>query len=137
MFVRFSFVGGSIGSADTARDIRGFAQKYYTEEGNFDMVANNSPIFFIRDAIKFYDFIHTQKKDPRNDLPTMVSMWDFWSQTPESLHQVTMLFTDRGTPYGYRHMHGFGSNTFSMINDKNERFWVKFHMLSLLYYISN
>ncbi|WBV59053.1 catalase [Chryseobacterium camelliae] len=128
MFARFSTVGGEKGSADTARDPRGFALKFYTEDGNWDLVGNNTPVFFIKDAKKFPDFIHTQKRVPKTNLKSATMMWDFWSLNPESLHQVLILMSDRGTPYGYRHMHGFGSHTFSMINDKNERVWVKFHL---------
>ncbi|MFS4431231.1 catalase [Chryseobacterium sp. S90] len=127
MFARFSTVGGEKGSADTARDPRGFALKFYTEDGNWDLVGNNTPVFFIKDAKKFPDFIHTQKRVPKTNLKSATMMWDFWSLNPESLHQVLILMSDRGTPYGYRHMHGFGSHTFSMINDNNERVWVKFH----------
>ncbi|WP_027386990.1 catalase [Chryseobacterium gregarium] len=127
MFARFSTVGGEKGSADTARDPRGFALKFYTEDGNWDLVGNNTPVFFIKDAKKFPDFIHTQKRVPKTNLKSAAMMWDFWSLNPESLHQVLILMSDRGTPYGYRHMHGFGSHTFSMINDQNERVWVKFH----------
>jgi catalase len=131
VFVRFSTVGGEKGSADTERDPRGFAVKFYTEEGNWDLVGNNTPVFFIKDPKKFSDFIHTQKRDPRTNTKSPTMMWDFWSHNPESLHQVMFLFSDRGTPYSYRHMHGFGSHTFSMINEKNERFYVKFHFKSL------
>ena len=127
VFLRFSTVGGEKGSADTERDPRGFAVKFYTEDGNWDLVGNNTPVFFIKDAKKFGDFIHTQKRDPYTNTKSPAMMWDFWSLNPESLHQVMILMSDRGTPYGYRHMDGFGSHTFSMINDKNERFWVKFH----------
>lgn len=127
VFLRFSTVGGEKGSADTERDPRGFAVKFYTEDGNWDLVGNNTPIFFIKDPKKFPDFIHTQKRDPRTNTKSPTMMWDFWSLNPESLHQVLFLFTDRGTPYSYRHMHGFGSHTFSLINADNERFWVKFH----------
>ena len=127
VFVRFSTVGGEKGSADTERDPRGFAVKFYTQEGNWDLVGNNTPVFFIKDTKKFPDFIHTQKRDPKTNLKSPTMMWDFWSLNPESLHQVMILFSDRGTPDGYRHMHGFGSHTFSMINSKNERVWVKFH----------
>ncbi|PHV10726.1 catalase [Chitinimonas sp. BJB300] len=130
VFLRFSTVGGEQGSADTERDPRGFAIKFYTEEGNWDIVSNNTPVFFIRDAIKFPDFIHTQKRDPQTHLKSPTAMWDFWSKSPESLHQVTILFSDRGTPDGYRFMHGFGSHTFSLINAANERVWVKFHFKS-------
>lgn len=127
VFARFSTVAGELGSADTERDPRGFAIKFYTEDGNWDLVGNNTPIFFIKDAKKFPDFIHSQKRMPRTNLKSATAMWDFWSLNPESLHQVLFLMSDRGTPYGYRHMHGFGSHTFSMINAENERFWVKFH----------
>ena len=126
-FLRFSTVGGEKGSADTERDPRGFAMKFYTEDGNWDLVGNNTPIFFIKDPKKFGDFIHTQKRDPFTNCKSPTMMWDFWSLNPESLHQVMFLMSDRGTPYSYRHMHGFGSHTFSFINDKNERVWVKFH----------
>jgi catalase len=128
VMVRFSTVGGEKGSADSARDPRGFAIKFYTEEGNWDLVGNNTPVFFIRDALKFSDFIHTQKRDPQTNLKSPTMMWDFWSLSPESLHQVTILFSDRGTPKNYRHMDGFSSHTFSLINSRNERFWVKFHL---------
>lgn len=127
VLIRFSTVGGEKGSADTERDPRGFAVKFYTEDGNWDLVGNNTPVFFIKDAKKFPDFIHTQKRDPKTNLKSPTMMWDFWSLNPESLHQVMILFSDRGTPDGYRKMNGFGSHTFSMINGKNERIWVKFH----------
>lgn len=127
IFLRFSTVGGEKGSADTERDPRGFAIKFYTEEGNWDLVGNNTPVFFVKDPKKFSDFIHTQKRDPYTNCKSATMMWDFWSLNPESLHQVMIVMSDRGTPYGYRHMDGFGSHTFSMINDKNERVWVKFH----------
>ncbi|WP_104697671.1 MULTISPECIES: catalase [unclassified Helicobacter] len=130
-FFRFSTVAGEKGAADAERDPRGFAMKYYTEDGNWDLVGNNTPIFFIRDPLKFPDFIHTQKRDPRTNLRNMTAAWDFWSKVPESLHQVTILMSDRGIPRTYRHMHGYGSHTFSFINAKNERFWVKFHMRSM------
>lgn len=125
--IRFSTVGGEKGSADTARDPRGFAIKFYTEDGNWDLVGNNTPIFFIKDPKKFGDFIHTQKRDPMSNLKSPTMMWDFWSLNPESLHQVLILMSDRGTPDGYRHMDGFSSHTLSMINSDNERVWVKFH----------
>jgi catalase len=127
MFGRFSTVAGEKGSADTVRDVRGFALKFYTEEGNWDMVGNNTPVFFVRDAMKFPDFIHTQKRVPQTNLRSETMWWDFWSQVPESLHQVTILFSDRGTPKGIPYMNGYGSHTYSFINAKNERFWVKFH----------
>src|SRR6201992_469562 len=126
-FLRFSTVGGEKGSADTERDPRGFALKFYTEEGNWDMVGNNTPVFFIRDPLKFGDFIHTQKRDPETNLKSPTMMWDFFSLSPESLHQVTILFSDRGTSDGYRHMDGFSSHTFSLINGRNELFYVKWH----------
>jgi catalase len=126
-FLRFSTVGGERGSADTERDPRGFAVKFYTEEGNWDIVGNNTPVFFIRDPLKFPDFIHTQKRHPQSNLKNAQMMWDFWSHSPEALHQVTILFSDRGIPDGYRHMHGFGSHTYSLINAKGERTWVKWH----------
>ena len=124
---RFSTVAGEKGSADTVRDVRGFALKFYTEEGNWDMVGNNTPTFFIRDAIKFPDFIHTQKRDPQTNVKADTPQWDFWSQVPESLHQVTILFSDRGIPRGIPYMNGYGSHTYSFINAEKERFWVKFH----------
>jgi catalase len=106
-FVRFSTVAGELGSADTVRDPRGFAMKFYTEEGNWDLVGNNTPVFFVRDALKFPDFIHSQKRDPQTNLKSATAVWDFWSKSPEALHQITILFSDRGIPDGYRHMHGF------------------------------
>lgn len=127
IFLRFSTVGGERGSADTERDPRGFAIKFYTEEGNWDIVGNNTPVFFIRDPLKFPDFIHTQKRHPQTNLKSAQMMWDFWSHSPEALHQITILFSDRGIPDGYRHMHGFGSHTYSLINGAGERTWVKWH----------
>ena len=124
---RFSTVAGEKGSADTVRDVRGFALKFYTEDGNWDMVGNNTPVFFIRDGIKFPDFIHTQKRDPQTNVKADTPQWDFWSQVPESLHQVTILFSDRGIPKGIPYMNGYGSHTYSFINADRERFWVKFH----------
>ena len=126
-FLRFSTVGGEKGSADTERDPRGFALRFYTEEGNWDLVGNNTPVFFIKDPIKFPDFIHTQKRQPDSNLKSANMMFDFWSRAPESLHQVTILFSDRGTPDGYRHMDGFGSHTYSLINEAGERTYVKWH----------
>ncbi len=131
LLMRMSTVGGEKGSADTERDPRGFAIKFYTEEGNWDLVGNNTPVFFIKDPKKFSDFIHTQKRDPRTNCKSPTMMWDFWSLNPESLHQVMILMSDRGTPYGFRHMHGFGSHTFSMINAANEMVYVKFHFITL------
>ncbi|MBC7487438.1 MAG: catalase, partial [Cytophagaceae bacterium] len=130
MFARFSTVGGEKGSADTERDPRGFALKFYTEDGNWDLVGNNTPVFFVKDPKKFSDFIHTQKRHPKTNLKSPTMMWDFWSLNPESLHQVMILMSDRGTPYSYRHVHGFGSHTFSMINDQQELVWVKFHFIT-------
>lgn len=127
VFARFSQVGGEKGSADSERDPRGFALKFYTEDGNWDLVGNNTPVFFIKDPKKFSHFIHTQKRDPQTNCKSPTMMWDFWSLNPESLHQVIILMSDRGTPLSYRNMHGFGSHTFSMINESNERTWVKFH----------
>ena len=127
LFVRFSTVAGELGSADTVRDPRGFAVKFYTEEGNYDLVGNNTPVFFIRDAIKFPDFIHTQKRDPKTHLKNPTAVWDFWSLSPESLHQVTILMSDRGIPATLRHMHGFGSHTFKWVNEQGEGVWVKYH----------
>ncbi|MFH1372970.1 MAG: catalase [bacterium] len=126
-FHRFSTVAGERGAADAERDVRGFALKFYTEEGNWDLVGNNTPVFFIRDPYKFPDFIHTQKRDPKTNLRSNIAQWDFWSLSPESMHQVTILFSDRGLPRSYRHLNGYGSHTYSLINAKNERFWVKFH----------
>ncbi|MFD1144176.1 catalase [Larkinella insperata] len=127
VLLRFSTVGGEKGSADTERDPRGFAVKFYTEDGNWDLVGNNTPIFFVKDPKKFSDFIHTQKRDPRTNCKSATMIWDFWSLNPESLHQVLFLMSDRGTPFGYRHLNGYGSHTFSLINAENERVYVKFH----------
>ena len=130
VFIRFSTVAGERGAADAERDVRGFSIKFYTDEGNWDLVGNNTPVFFIRDPLKFPDFIHTQKRDPATNLRNPNAAWDFWSLHPESLHQVTILMSDRGLPKNYREIHGFGSHTFSFINAQNERFWVKFHFKS-------
>jgi len=127
LFARFTTVAGERGAADAERDIRGFALKFYTEEGNWDMVGNNTPVFFLRDPLKFPDFIRSQKRDPRTNVRSTTAMWDFWSLSPESLHQVTILFSDRGLPQGFRFVNGYGSHTYSFINARNERFWVKFH----------
>jgi len=127
VFARFSTVGGEKGSADAARDPRGFAVKFYTEEGNYDFVGNNTPVFFIRDPLKFPDFIHTQKRHPATNCPDPDMFWDFLSLTPESIHQVTILFSDRGTPASYRHMNGYSSHTFKWYNAKSEYFWVQYH----------
>ena len=128
LFMRFSTVAGERGAADAERDIRGFAMKFYTEEGNWDLVGNNTPVFFLRDPLKFPDLNHAVKRDPRTNMRSARNNWDFWTSLPEALHQVTITMSDRGIPYSYRHMHGFGSHTFSLINEKNERFWVKFHL---------
>lgn len=129
-FLRFSTVAGERGAADAERDVRGFAVRFYTEEGNWDIVGNNTPVFFVRDPLKFPDFIHTQKRHPKTNMRSPTAMWDFWSLSPESLHQVTILMSDRGLPKSYRNVHGFGSHTYSFINASNERFWVKFHFRS-------
>jgi len=127
LFARFTTVAGERGAADAERDIRGFALKFYTEEGNWDLVGNNTPVFFFRDPLKFPDLNHAVKRGPRTNLRNAASNWDFWTSLPEALHQVTIVMSDRGIPAGYRNMHGFGSHTFSFINGQNERFWVKFH----------
>jgi len=126
LFARFSLVAAERGGADAERDIRGFAMKYYTEEGNWDLVGNNTPVFFMRDPLKFPDLNHAIKRDPRTNLRSARNNWDFWTSLPEALHQVTITMSDRGIPYSYRHMHGFGSHTFSFLNAENERYWVKF-----------
>lgn len=131
VFARFSTVGGEKGSADTERDPRGFAVKFYTEGGNWDLVGNNTPVFFIKDPKKFPDFIHTQKRDPKSNCKSPTMMWDYWSLNPESLHQVLILMSDRGTPKGYRFMNGYGSHTFSLVNKGGERVYVKFHYKSM------
>jgi catalase len=131
VFARFSTVAGERGAADAERDVRGFALKWYTEEGNWDLVGNNTPVFFVRDPYKFQMFIHTQKRHPKTNVRDMDMQWDFWSLCPESLHQVTMLFSDRGIPKSYRHMHGFGSHTYSLVNGAGERVWCKFHFRTL------
>jgi catalase len=129
LFVRFSTVAGERGAADAERDIRGFAIKFYTEEGNWDLVGNNTPVFFLRDPLKFPDLNHAVKRDPCTNMRSAQNNWDFWTSLPEALHQITILMSDRGIPATYRHMHGFGSHTFSFINIKNERYWVKFHLV--------
>lgn len=131
LFVRFSTVAGERGAADAERDIRGFAVKFYTEEGNLDIVGNNTPVFFFRDPMRFPDLNHAIKRDPRTGMRSPTSNWDFWSLLPEALHQVTIVMSDRGIPKSFRHMHGFGSHTFSMLNAANERVWVKFHFRCL------
>ncbi len=127
VFVRFSTVGGGQDSSDYARDPRGFAIKFYTGEGNFDIVGNNTPVFFLRDPIKFPDFVHSQKKNPQTNLPNPAAMYEFWANHPQSLHQLTILMSERGIPYSYRHMDGFSSHTFSFWNQQDERFWIKWH----------
>jgi catalase len=129
LFVRFSTVAGERGAADAERDIRGFAMKFYTEQGNWDLVGNNTPVFFLRDPLKFPDLNHAVKRDPRTNLRSARNNWDFWTSLPEALHQITITMSERGIPASYRHMHGFGSHTFSFINAANERFWVKFHLI--------
>ena len=128
VFVRFSTVGGGQDSSDYARDPRGFAVKFYTPQGNFDLVGNNTPVFFLNDPSKFPDFIHSQKKNPRTNLPDAAAVYEFWANHPQSLHQATILMSDRGIPLSYRHMHGFGSHTLSFWNKRGERFWVKWHL---------
>ncbi|MFJ9557771.1 catalase [Nocardiopsis sp. NPDC101807] len=127
MFARFSTVAGERGAADAERDIRGFALRFYTEEGNWDIVGNNTPVFFFRDPLKFPDLNRAVKRDPRTNMRSAENNWDFWTNLPEALHQVTIVMSDRGIPDGYRHMHGFGSHTFSFVNEAGERFWAKFH----------
>ena len=127
MFARFSTVAGEQGFPDTVRDPRGFALKFYTEEGNYDLVGNNTPVFFVRDASKFQDFIHSQKRLPDTGMRSNDMQWDFWTLSPESAHQVLILMSDRGTPRTYRHMNGYGSHTFSWMNAGGERFWIKYH----------
>lgn len=128
LLIRFSTVAGERGAADAERDIRGFAVKFYTEEGNWDLVGNNTPVFFLRDPLKFPDLNHAIKRDPRTNMRSARNNWDFWSSLPEAFHQITIVMSDRGIPSSYRHMHGFGSHTFSMISADNKRVWVKFHM---------
>ncbi len=127
MLARFSTVAGELGSADTVRDPRGFAMKFYTEEGNYDLVGNNTPVFFVRDPSKFSDFIHSQKRMPDTNMRSHNAMWDFWSLSPEAMHQVTILMSDRGIPRSFRYMNGYGSHTFMWINAQGERCWVKYH----------
>src|SRR4051812_44094105 len=127
MFARFSTVAGELGSADTVRDPRGFALKFYTDNGVYDLVGNNTPVFFIRDATQFPDFIHSQKRMPDSGLRSNDAQWDFWTLTPASAHQVTILMSDRGVPRTLRHMHGYGSHSYSWINREGRRYWVKYH----------
>ena len=128
LFVRFSTVAGERGAADAERDIRGFAIKFYTEEGNWDLVGNNTPVFFLRDPLKFPDLNHAVKRDPKTNLRSARNNWDYWTSLPEALHQITITMSERGIPFSYRHMNGYGSHTFSLINAQGERFWVKFHL---------
>lgn len=131
MLARFSTVAGERGAADTERDVRGFALKFYTDEGNWDLVGNNTPVFFVRDPLKFPDFIRTQKRDPKTNIRSNTAKWDFWSLSPESLHQVMILMSDRGIPKNLRQMHGYSSHTYSLINKDNKRHWVKFHFRTM------
>jgi len=128
LFMRFSTVAGERGAADAERDIRGFAMKFYTEEGNWDLVGNNTPVFFLKDPLKFPDLNHAVKRDPKTNMRSARNNWDFWTSLPEALHQVTITMSERGIPYSYRHMNGYGSHTYSLINAKNERVWIKFHL---------
>ncbi|MBT4363728.1 MAG: catalase [Desulfobacteraceae bacterium] len=128
LFLRFSTVAGERGAADAERDIRGVAMKFYTEEGNWDLVGNNTPVFFLKDPLKFPDLNHAVKRDPKTNMRSARNNWDFWTSLPESLHQVTITMSERGIPYSYRHMNAYGSHTFSLINDDGERIWVKFHL---------
>jgi catalase len=130
-FLRFSTVAGERGAADAERDVRGFALRLYTGDGNWDIVGNNTPVFFVRDPLKFPDFIHTQKRHPRTNMRSPTAMWDFWSLSPESLHQVTILMSDRGLPASYRNIDGFGSHTYAFFNARGERHWVKFHFKTM------
>lgn len=125
--MRFSTVAGEKGSADTVRDPRGFAIKFYTEDGNYDLVMNNTPVFFIRDGMKFPDFIHSQKRDPRTNLKDPNMAWDFFSNSPESLHQVTILYSDRGIPESFRNMNGYSGHTFKWVNSEGKAVWVRYH----------
>ena len=128
LFLRFSTVAGERGAADAERDIRGVAMKFYTEEGNWDLVGNNTPVFFLKDPLKFPDLNHAVKRDPKTNMRSARNNWDFWTSLPESLHQVTITMSERGIPYSYRHMNAYGSHTFSLINAEGERVWVKFHL---------
>lgn len=130
LFVRFSTVAGERGAADAERDIRGFAIKFYTDEGNWDLVGNNTPVFFIRDPLLFPDLNHAIKRDPKNSLRLPQNKWDFWTMLPEALHQITIVMSDRGIPASFRHMHGFGSHTYSLVNAEGNRVWVKFHFIT-------
>lgn len=127
-FVRFSMETSESGEPDSRRDVRGFAIKFYMEDGNWDLVGHNAPVYFIRDAKKFPDLMRSQQRHPKTNIRSEAAMWDFWSQNPESLHQVLMMFSERGIPNGYRHMHGYGANTYSFIDSEDNRVWVKFHL---------
>ncbi len=127
VFLRFSTVAGNLGASDAVRDPRGFALKFYTEEGNYDLVGNNTPVFFLKDPIKFPDFIHSQKRDPFTGVQEADNVWDYWSYSPESLHQITWLFGDRGIPASYRHMNGYGSHTYQWTAADGSAYWVKYH----------
>lgn len=129
LFVRFSTVAGERGAADAERDIRGFAVKMYTEEGNWDLVGNNTPVFFIRDPLLFPDLNHAVKRDPKTNMRSATNNWDFWTSVPEAIHQITYVMGDRGLPASYREMHGFGSHTYSLINEEGKRVWTKFHWI--------
>lgn len=131
VFVRFSTMAGERGAADLERDTRGFAIKFYTSQGNWDLVGNNTPVFFVRDPLRFPDLSHAIKREPRSGLRSAQSMWDLWTLVPEALHQVTLLMSDRGIPRSYRHMHGFGCHTFSLVNEQNTRHWVKFTLRTM------
>lgn len=128
--VRFSSVAGESGYPDTIRDVHGFSVKFYTEEGNYDIVGNNTPVFFINDPLKFPDFIHSQKRDPRTHKRDVNMQFDFWAHSPESIHQVTYLMGDRGNPTSFRTMNGYGSHTYKWVNAEGEQFWVKYHFIS-------
>src|SRR3979490_3149828 len=130
-FLRFSTVAGERGAADAEGDVRVFSRGFCPEEGNWDLVGNNTPVFFVRDPLKFPDFIHTQKRHPKTNMRSNAAAWDFWSLSPESLHQVTILMSDRGLPRNFRQMNGYGSHTYSFINARGERYWVKFHFKSM------
>lgn len=130
IFTRFSTVAGERGAADAERDIRGFAVRFYTEEGNWDLVGNNTPVFFLRDGLRFADLNHAVKRDPKTNMRSAQNNWDFWSMLPEAFHQVTITMSDRGLPRSYRNMHGFGSHTYSFVNEANERVYVKYHWVS-------
>ncbi|MFE4513635.1 catalase [Kitasatospora sp. NPDC056783] len=127
VFLRFSTVAGNLGSGDAVRDPRGFALKFYTEDGNYDLVGNNTPVFFVKDPVKFPDFIHSQKRDPYTGVQEADNVWDFWAHSPASTHQITWLFGDRGIPASYRHMNGYGSHTYQWVNAEGDAYWVKYH----------